>query len=163
MHARETKDDYVQVASRHLCDAEKLLALAPFCRAGECCPASVQAQHYVGAMYLAGYAVECVLKAYLIVLHGKSDFSEVLRELKKAGTPVEMAAHSLTSLLSASDLRETPGSKAGIAICAKWTTAWRYAPQVPGFGAPDARDFVESAKLLCQWINEERSKKEAIP
>jgi hypothetical protein len=162
MHAHETKDDYLQVASRHLCDAEKLMALAPFCRSESPCPKDVLAQHYVGAMYLAGYAVECALKAYLIVQYKKEDFTGVLKELKKAGTPIAMAAHSLRSLLWASDLEETADSRAAMSRCGKWTTDWRYAPQVLGYAVPDAEHFVHSAKFLCQWVNHERAEKEAV-
>jgi HEPN domain-containing protein len=164
MPAYETKSDYVEVAARHLCDAQKLMALAPFCPSASACPGPVQAQHFVGAMYLAGYAVECTLKAYLLVQYGRGTFSEVQAILRKAGPALRGAhAHALTRLLDVSDLKPPGSIQTAFLNCAKWSTDWRYAPRVPGFGEVDAKELVENAQAVCRWVDSERAKNEAMP
>ena len=164
MPTYETKADYIEVAARHLCDAQKLMALAPFCPSGAACPTPVQAQHFVGAMYLAGYAVECALKAYLLVQYGKGTFSEVQVVVAASGGYLGRAqAHALTSLQAASDLALAGPLQAAFSDCAKWTTDWRYAPRVAGYTEVEAMKSIESAQAVYQWVNQERAKKEATP
>ncbi len=150
----ETESDYVQVAPRHVADAYKLLEPPPF----DATTPGATTRHLAGARYIAGYAVECALKAYLINYTGTSTFSEARAELKKRGVDVYAGfVHELTRLLNASDLDTSadPAVASQFGICAVWTTNWRYDPNT-SLTEADALDFVDAASAVWRWVESQR-------
>lgn len=97
--------DFRIAASQRLRDAEELLesptldAKAP--GAGR--------RHLRGAMYLAGYAVECIAKAYLITLHAPlNTLGAVDAKLRKSDSDIpnllSSAGHSIEMIVRFTDL-----------------------------------------------------------
>jgi HEPN domain-containing protein len=94
----------------------------------------------VGTVYLAGYAVECALKAYL----------------QRAGLPFPTAGregHNLRGLWRSSgfrlrDLADHAGTKSFYINC--WSTDLRYETSIPSIAA--AEHLVAGAGQLTGWI-----------
>ncbi len=115
------------------------------------------ARHMRGAMYLCGYGVECLLKAYLITQHPPSQrLSEVLGELRKTDPNVRdicgEAGHDLRYLLVLTKLegqmnKEREGQ---MNRYAKWRSSWRYDPKPAR--EDDAKEMVQAARALVNWI-----------
>lgn len=150
----ETESDYVRVAPRHVADAYKLLEPS----SSDGTPADATTRHLAGARYIAGYAVECALKAYLINYTATGSFSEARAALKKRGVDVYAGfVHELTRLLNASNLDTSadPAIASQFGICAVWTTDWRYDPNI-SLTETDARDFVDAASAIRQWVERQR-------
>ena len=101
---------------------------------------SKQRAESVGAAYLAGYAIECALKAYL----------------QRAGIPFPKAGregHNLRGLWHASDfqlrdLADHAGTKGYFINC--WSTDLRYETSIPSIAA--AEHLVAGAGQLTGWI-----------
>jgi len=101
---------------------------------------SEQRAESVGAAYLAGYAIECALKAYL----------------QRAGIPFPKAGregHNLRGLWHASDfqlrdLADHAGTKGYFINC--WSTDLRYETSIPSIAA--AEHLVAGAGRLTGWI-----------
>lgn len=118
----------------------------------------VSTRHTRGAMYLCGYGVECLLKAYLIAqyppLHRLSD---VLLGLRKADPDVRdicgVAGHNLAYLLTLTRLEERMDSphKEQMRLCKKWRSNWRYS-SVPA-DRDSAKAMVQAARATVVWIN----------
>src|SRR4051794_32059413 len=66
MPTRDRLSDFVKSAPRRLKDAEELIEHPT----ADPQRSDADRRHLRGAMYLAGYAVECLLKAYLIEQEG---------------------------------------------------------------------------------------------
>jgi hypothetical protein len=94
-------------------------------------------QHWRGAMYLLGYAVECKLKAKLMEKYDARTLDELERQLAKrfGRENVNLKTHSIECLFSFSDARDrlidarggTTNQRA-LAVCSSWKTEWRYSP-----------------------------------
>ena len=101
---------------------------------------SEQRAESVGAAYLAGYAIECALKAYL----------------QRAGIPFPKAGregHNLWGLWHRSrfrlrDLADHAGTKSFYINC--WSTDLRYETSIPSIAA--AEHLVAGAGQLTGWI-----------
>jgi len=146
----ETEADFRQLAPSHLANAYKLLErpLSNLCDCVRC------EEHVHGAMYLAGYAVEFILKAYLIHSLGKADWREVVKELKRQGIDVTGArGHSLPTLLKASGLDTSlpAGVSGDYGTCSTWSSEWRYAsvPRAHRVGT----EFVQAAERVHAWVS----------
>ncbi|MFF0489344.1 HEPN domain-containing protein [Nocardia sp. NPDC004068] len=124
------------MAKRRLREAEALIA------AGE----------WSGAYYLAGYAVECALKA--CILKSIKKFHMPNKELSKSWT------HDLTTLLKEANLVTAQQIKAGKdsrfgrnwAVVKDWTEASRYETKTE----QDARELVEAISArrsgVMAWV-----------
>ena len=115
------------------------------------------ARHMRGAMYLCGYSVECLFKAYLITQYPPSQrLSDVLSELRKADPTVRdicgQAGHDLRYLLILTKLEGQMDKErlAQMNHCAKWRSSWRYSPTPAR--EDDARAMVQAARALVNWI-----------
>lgn len=133
----QNSDDHAAAAPKHGADARLLL----------------QSHRYDGAAYLAGYVVECVIKA--IVLHnqaydprtGKTDALKVTEWHRTLRSP--QYGHKLPALLSI--LLSPSGARyvsylpsASAAITTGWSEQLRYRP--PGaITASDATSYVTDA------------------
>src|SRR5205085_10165063 len=102
-------------------------------------------RHLRGAMYLSGYGVECLLKAYLIKQRpGCHRLSDVLTELRSDGAEVRdicgSAGHDLPYLLTLTkvEARFDRQRREQMSNCAKWRSNWRYDP------TPATREAAES-------------------
>jgi HEPN domain-containing protein len=105
------------------------------------------------AVYLAGYCVECMLKALIIARAGKSKKDEVLEEFRGAG------AHNYDRLLAMYERyggsRPTKKNKElaeAFVIVGSWSTDMRYDPgTMPG---DDADEFMDAVRRIWKWADE---------
>jgi HEPN domain-containing protein len=101
-----------------------------------------------GAVYLAGYVVECGLKALLLSAVSASECIEVLDSFRGND------GHNLDSL-KAKYLKRQPASfpKAilgHLTLINNWTTSLRY---MPANESPnEARRFLASTEVILRWI-----------
>jgi hypothetical protein len=144
--------DYIGASPKRLADARKLLASA-CSRSGE---REVDLPHLCGAQYLAGYAVECALKAYIIrQLHSRrvtrkvQTWDEVVKHLPElAGAE----SHNLELLLKATDLAGRPDwDPWAWGQCLKWYPALRYRDGPIGTTA----QIIGACGKVSKWILEQ--------
>lgn len=95
----------------------------------------------VGSVYMAGYAIECSLKAYLNLIG---------RQYPSSGR----SGHDLRGLWSESgfklrDLNDEDGSKSF--FISQWSTDLRYETSLPTDLSPDR--LIAAAKLMKGWIH----------
>src|SRR4051812_31995853 len=91
---------FAKSGKRRLRDAERLLEPPT----ADLTERGAESRHLRGAMYLCGYGVECLLKAYLIHLNpGRMRLADVLTDLRKDGNEVRdicgASGHDLPYLL----------------------------------------------------------------
>jgi len=115
-------------------------------------------RHTRGAMYLCGYGIECLLKAYLIAQHPPLQrLSDVLKELRKTDPNVRdicgSAGHDLPYLLTLTGLSKGMDStrKQQMSLFTKWSSSWRYNPKPADRN--DAQSMVSAALELLRWID----------
>lgn len=116
----------------------------------------LRARHYAGAYYLAGYAVECALKACLAKQTKKHDFPN-----KKLGT--EAWTHDLQRLVQLAGLsaaldqgmKVNPALELNWSIVKDWSEAVRYEL---GITSAEARDLYSACTTrrngVLAWIRE---------
>jgi len=151
--------DFGKAGPRRLADAERLMWDPPTgarLRGQRPTPAQL---HAGGAAYVAGYAVECALKAYIITKTPNAVALKAAMNTRKTrgDRPWDLGGskgHNLQLLLSATDLGAhmdaEQGIKSAFAVCAKWSSDRRYDPRVV---APDtARAFVDAARRVSGWV-----------
>lgn len=145
---------------RRLDDAFELLE-PPTRRAGS---SDAGRRHLCGACYLAGYAVECILKVYIIRrldLQGEDRFvrwSEVIEHYGSMPDGPNLAgarSHSLDRLLAlsglAADLDTDREMKRHWSRCAHWDYNWRYLRDFR-MSPEDAEAFVEACRVTHDWV-----------
>lgn len=89
-----------------------------------------------GAMYLAGYSIECKLKARLMEMYGLDTLEQLEAELeKRLGHHVSLFTHSIEILFSLTGARDRlvndpkrPAALQAYRRCNAWHPAWRYRP-----------------------------------
>ncbi|MCP2730547.1 HEPN domain-containing protein [Limnofasciculus baicalensis] len=124
-----TAQDWIAVANERAADAEALQKERP---------------NSIGAVYMAGYAIECSLKALLqkrgipFPTHGKEGHH--LGNLWKA------------SGLKFSDIKDAKGTKIFFLEKEKWNTDLRYERFLPNSLGLDIAELMEGAKQLNNWI-----------
>jgi len=98
------------------------------------------------AMYLAGYAVECMLKAVLLAAHPQRRQTEAIREFRG------QKAHNFDWLryrLSRRGVSLPADVSRAIVTVSTWTTDWRYeAKTKPSLWA---EDFLSAARIVMNW------------
>lgn len=146
---------YRKSAPRRLRDAEELLQ-PPRLDPQE---QGANQRHLRAAIYLAGHALECLLKAYIVGRQPPSlTLSDAVAARRAVGEQIPnilgAEGHCLTTLLSLTDLevtlQNTEERQQDWAICVKWKSTWRYDPQPPAVA--DAQEFVQSARRIYQWV-----------
>jgi len=113
------------------------------------------ASHARGAMYLAGYAIECKIKAKAMERHNCRTLDNLRQKLKLRDEHVY--SHGLESLITdllpaGTRLRLMQGS-ASLAFKSQvntWKPGWRYEPKAPGM--PNARRFLEAVDEVWKWL-----------
>jgi len=113
-------------------------------------------EHTGGAMYLAGYAVECKLKAVALEIFGcwtlealaeKWDVDE--RDVYTHGLEALAKRLPLYGRLAASPVwRDFAGA------VNQWKPSWRYSPKNPR--REKAESFLESVSKVCTWLDSNR-------
>ena len=158
MPFRDTIQDYRHSAARRLEDAQELLqppTLDPQ-------RSDADRRHLRGATYLAGYAAECLVKAYLIQHLNAQTLAAAVDTLNKQRQrqglePVEQiartaAGHKILYLLQLTDLPQYPGYDPKLwARVAQWRSSWRYETD---FVSPaDAEEFLEDVQAVVNWLS----------
>jgi len=100
------------------------------------------------AIYLTGYAIECILKALLLMSTPAGDRAEVLATFRGA------VAHNIDWLRERVIQRigRLPvGENRYLSLVSSWSTDMRYEP---GPGDPeDAESFLAAARSILAWAN----------
>ena len=108
-------------------------------------------------MYLAGYAVECLLKAKLMRIFDCRHLRELEQELRRRGrlgAERTVFSHELEDLLSLTGgmdrLRHDQSRWRMFNMVNRWIPAWRYAPNRSD--RDDADDFLRAVDVVRNWI-----------
>ena len=124
---------YYRVAKQRLNEAELILSKAEL-------PAA--------AIYIAGYAVECILKALLLIQTPAGKRTGMLKSLK------DDFGHDLYGLYEGAQGRGAnppPGVSRELSYVSSWSPEQRY---TPGPGNPkDAQRFIKSASVILDWAD----------
>ena len=133
------RNRYLSAAIHRLEDAQGLMSLA---QAG-------QRRRWRGACYIAGIAVECMIKYAVCIRHSLIYVDDQFPEL------IASRGHDLVYGIEKANLTHAVGHSE---IAEKWNRVkewevnWRYAPDD---GDPnECRRFVESCDTFCTWILE---------
>lgn len=87
-----------------------------------------------GAMYLAGYSIECKLKARLMEIYNLNTLEELEAEVaKRVGHRVDVFTHSIEVLFGLTGAKDRllldskrPSALRAYQRCNTWKPAWRY-------------------------------------
>ncbi|MEQ8788762.1 MAG: HEPN domain-containing protein [Pirellulaceae bacterium] len=116
------------------------------------------ADRWRGAMYLAGYSIECLLKAKLMQMFNCSNLHGLEEELQRRNLLAANATiftHQLEVLLRLANgldrLRQNPMLWPLFNIVNRWIPAWRYNPDLAN--AEDAEDYLDAVDKIRHWID----------
>ena len=155
---RDTIQDYKRSAVRRLEDAKELLEPPTL----DLTRSDADRRHLRGAMYLAGYAAECLVKAYLIqhknaqTLAAAVDILNVERQ-QQGKDPVEQiartaAGHKILYLLQLTGLPQYPAYDPKLwARVAQWRSSWRY--ETDFVDRATAEEFIADVQAVVNWIS----------
>jgi HEPN domain-containing protein len=111
-----------------------------------------------GAMYLAGYSIECLLKTKLMRKFECRHLRELEEELRDRGILAvrgTVFTHQLELLLrltGATDrLRQNAGHWQHFNLVNRWIPAWRYTADLSN--SDDAKDFLDAVEKVSHWID----------
>jgi len=115
------------------------------------------AQRWRGAMYMAGYAVECLLKTKLMGWFNCRHLRRLEEELQRRGilgANATIFAHQLDWLLQLTNakerLRQNPQQWRLFLTVNHWVPAWRY--NADASNPQDAQDFLDAVAKISHWI-----------
>ena len=109
-------------------------------------------------MYVAGYSIECKLKARLMEMYNLDTLEELEEEIiRRFGHPVNVFTHSIELLFGLTGARErllqSPAHLNALRAyqtCNKWKPAWRYKPDD---GSEDeCNDFMEAVETFGVYV-----------
>lgn len=108
-----------------------------------------EAGFYIGAVYLAGYAVECMLKTLIMNAQPEKDHEPTEAEFRG------QRAHQYEWLRHRYAQTNAPGLPASISesltFVSTWETSLRYKP---GLGEPkDASRFLKEVQNILKWAD----------
>lgn len=119
--------------------------------------ALLAAGRWRGAMYMAGYAVECLLKTTLMRRYDCRTLHDLEDELPRRGVLTDSATvftHHLEVLLRLTQrfeqLRQHRVLWPQFTLVNRWIPAWRYTANLAN--RQDATDFLEAVTQMMQWI-----------
>jgi HEPN domain-containing protein len=120
--------------------------------------ALVEAGRWMGAMYLAGYAVECLLKTKLMRRYRCRNLEELETKLRKRRRIAELSSlftHSLMTLVDLLECRDRmrthPDVWGNFTHVNQWKPAWRYWSNPAT--EEDANDFLAATERVLRWIH----------
>ncbi len=110
-----------------------------------------------GSMYLAGYAVECLLKARLMRIFRCSHLRDLEEELRRRGLLGDdrtVFTHQLEPLLWLAGgydrlVQERPGRQA-FQVVNRWSSVWRYYSRTTTHD--DAEQFFAAVDHVLHWV-----------
>lgn len=116
-------------------------------------------QHWRGAMYLLGYAIECRIKAKLLEMYGAHTLSDLERTLsRRRAQEVNLRTHSIEYLFEFTNARIRLIGPDGndeylraFQRCNTWTVTWRYHPQEAS--EADCQRFFEAAGKFLRFLS----------
>jgi hypothetical protein len=113
--------------------------------------------HLRGAMYVAGYSVECLLKTKLMKTFACWHLCELEEELARRGllaADITVFTHHLERLLGLlpgqGRLRADQAAWRQFNVVNRWIPAWRYSPNRPE--AEEAEAFFFAIGHIVHWI-----------
>jgi HEPN domain-containing protein len=119
--------------------------------------ALLNAVRWRGAMYMAGYAVECLLKTKLMHRFDCRHLGELEDELQRRGALSAQGTiftHQLEVLLRLAEgvdrLRQNEPIWRSFNIVNRWVPAWRYSADLSK--REDAEDFLKAVEKVSHWI-----------
>ena len=119
--------------------------------------ALLNAVRWRGAMYMAGYSVECLLKTKLMRMFNCRHLRELEEELQGKGILAAQATiftHQLELLLRLTNaierLRRNEEHWRLFNMVNRWVPAWRYTADLSN--PDDAKDFVDAIEKVSHWI-----------
>ena len=119
--------------------------------------ALLQAGRYRGAMYLAGYAVECLLKVRLMERFGQPNLRALEEELQRRGLLAAGGTaftHQLGTLLTLTGSRHRLEQDRNLwplfNVVNGWEPAWRHNPDLAD--ADEAGDYLRATDSILRWI-----------
>ena len=151
--------EYGKAAIHRLQDAAELIeypTLEPY-------RSDAAIRHLRGAMYLAGYAIEFRLKAYILQGLNVKTLEEAIRvapgSKKETLQRLNSAeGHNLNLLVSLTDLGRQiaadPSTKKAWNICKTWKSTWRYDPTYADL--EQAKKFFESVSYFYFWLERQK-------
>ena len=117
------------------------------------------AMRWRGAMYLAGYSVECQLKTKLMRMFDCRNLLELEEELQRRGIigyRNTVFTHQLESLLRLTNasgrLRQNLEQWRLFNRVNRWVPAWRYNADMSN--QDEAKDFLEAVEKVSHWIDQ---------
>lgn len=120
--------------------------------------ALLNAGRWRGAMYMSGYAVECLIKTKLMRIYGCRNLYELEYELQRRGKLASHATvftHHLELLLRLTQtfdrLRQNRNIWPQFNIVNRWMPAWRYSSNLAN--SQDAEVFLEAVENIMDWID----------
>jgi hypothetical protein len=120
--------------------------------------ALLKASRWRGAMYMAGYSIECRLKFKLMAMFDCRHLRELEEELRRRGilrTDATVFSHQLEILLHLTQgfdrLRQNEPLWRSFNIVNRWVPAWRYSADLSN--QEDSEDFLEAIENVAHWID----------
>lgn len=123
-------------------------------------------RHLCAAYYLAGYAVECALKVYIILhVEGRGRarmdrWGQAIEYFQSLGDPLDLAgkhSHNLGRLLTASELQSELATDSRAwrdwNLCCTWNYSARYRPDHMQDRAK-VEAFVEACERTYRWMRQ---------
>lgn len=114
-------------------------------------------QRWRGAMYLAGYSVECLLKAKLMRMYSCYNLLDLESELRRRSllaADSTILTHQLEILLRLANgldrLRQNAKLCPAFNLVNRWIPAWRYNPNIAN--SQDAEDYLNAVDHIRQCI-----------
>ncbi|MDM8522003.1 hypothetical protein QUF80_01425 [Desulfococcaceae bacterium HSG8] len=114
------------------------------------------ASRWRGAMYMAGYAVECLFKTKLMQIYDCRNLHELEDELQRRGVltgHTTVFTHHLELLFRMlpgyERLRQNRILWPRLNIVNRWVPAWRYTANLSN--REDAEDFLEAVDNIMHW------------
>lgn len=112
--------------------------------------------HHRGAMYLAGYAIECKIKAIAMEIYGALTLEELIEKTK---IDKDIAySHGLEALINQLPFKErfhrSEEWKDFASHVNTWKTSWRYDPKRPREGK--AKAFLDAVDRVYGWLEANR-------
>ena len=108
-------------------------------------------------MYIAGYAVECLIKTKLMEMFQQSNLEDLEAELKRRHIIPDDSSlfdHRIELFLRASGrldaLRNDRAIWRSFNIANRWIPSWRYNPDLSD--RADAEDFLSAVDVMLEWI-----------
>jgi len=111
-----------------------------------------------GSMYMAGYAIECLLKTKLMQMYNCRHLRELEDELQRRGVLSShgtVFTHQLEALLKLTQgldrLRQNQNLWRMFNTVNRWVPAWRYTANPAN--REDAHDFMNAVERIMHWID----------